>query len=384
MQSSKLRIGIISAEKSGDYLAASFIESLKSSGRDFELFGIGGEELDNFNISRPQDFDREILNVMGIIDPLKNLRQILRARKQILDFLISKNINIFIGVDSPDLNSFFHKKLKKINSTINFQIVSPSVWAWRSGRVKQLRKFVDTTFCLFKFEHEYLKKNNVNSFHVGHPFQDIEKVEDVSSIKNRYGINNDSECLTFLVGSRRSEISNMLSIYKKVIKKVYEGDKSYSFLFPVANQDHKNIIQAELSELENPIFIQTDKMKEFLSLSTFAISTSGTASLEAACYGNIPIICYKTSLINYLILKPLMQTNLIGLPNLILGENVFPELLQNQCTPNEIFDAFMSARENKDQLSVRVANVKNLIKGNGMTEGAKYLLERVDSASRSR
>ena len=384
MQSSKLRIGIISAEKSGDYLAARFIESLKSSGRDFELFGIGGKELDKFNISRPQDFDREILNVMGIIDPLKNLRQILRARKQILDFLISKNINIFIGVDSPDLNSFFHKNLKKINSTINFQIVSPSVWAWRSGRVKQLRKFVDTTFCLFKFEHEYLKKNNVNSFHVGHPFQDIEKVEDVSSIKNRYGINNDSECLTFLVGSRRSEISNMLSIYKKVIKKVYEGDKSYSFLFPVVNQDHKNIIQAELSGLETPIFVQTDKMKEFLSLSTFTISTSGTASLEAACYGNIPIICYKTSLINYLILKPLMQTNLIGLPNLILGKNVFPELLQNQCTPNEIFHAFMSARENKDQLSVRVANVKNLIKGNGMTEGAKYLLERVDSASRSR
>jgi len=324
------------------------------------------------------------LNVMGIIDPLKNLRQILRARKQILDFLISKNINIFIGVDSPDLNSFFHKNLKKINSTINFQIVSPSVWAWRSGRVKQLRKFVDTTFCLFKFEHEYLKKNNVNSFHVGHPFQDIEKVEDVSLIKNRYGINNDSECLTFLVGSRGSEISNMLSIYKKVIKKVYEGDKSYSFLFPVVNQDHKNIIQAELSELETPIFIQTDKMKEFLSLSTFTISTSGTASLEAACYGNIPIICYKTSLINYLILKPLMQTNLIGLPNLILGENVFPELLQNQCTPNEIFDAFMSARENKDQLALRVTNVKDLIKGNGMTEGARYLLERVDSASRSR
>ena len=384
MQSSKLRIGIISAEKSGDYLAASFIESLKSSDRDFELFGIGGKELDKFNISRPQDFEREILNVMGIIDPLKSLRQILRARKQILDFLISKNINIFIGVDSPDLNSFFHKKLKKINSTINFQIVSPSVWAWRSGRVKQLRKFVDTTFCLFKFEHEYLKKNNVNSFHVGHPFQDIEKVEDVSSIKNRYGINNDSECLTFLVGSRRSEISNMLSIYKKVIKKVYEGDKSYSFLFPVVNQDHKNIIQAELSELETPIFIQTNKMKEFLSLSTFTISTSGTASLEAACYGNIPIICYKTSLINYLILKPLMQTNLIGLPNLILGKNVFPELLQNQCTPNEIFDAFMSARENKDQLALRVTNVKDLIKGNGMTEGARYLLQRVDSASRSR
>ena len=105
MQSSKLRIGIISAEKSGDYLAASFIESLKSSGRDFELFGIGGKELDKFNISRPQDFDREILNVMGIIDPLKNLRQILRARKQILDFLVSKNINIFIGLDSPVVKS---------------------------------------------------------------------------------------------------------------------------------------------------------------------------------------------------------------------------------------------------------------------------------------
>ena len=96
MQNSKLRIGIISAEKSGDYLAANFIKSLKSSGRDFELFGIGGKELDKFNISRPNDLEREILNVMGIIDPLKNLRPILRARKQILDFFISKNINIFI------------------------------------------------------------------------------------------------------------------------------------------------------------------------------------------------------------------------------------------------------------------------------------------------
>jgi len=384
VQNSKLRIGIISAEKSGDYLAANFIKSLKSSGRDFELFGIGGKELDKFNISRPNDLEREILNVMGIIDPLKNLRPILRARKQILDFFISKNINIFIGIDSPDLNSFFHKKLKKTNSTINFQIVSPSVWAWRSGRVKQLRKFVDTTFCLFKFEHEYLKKHNVNSFHIGHPFQDIDKAEDVFSIKNKYGINNDSECLTFLVGSRKSEIFNMLPIYKMVIKKVYESSNSYSFLFPVVNQAHKNIIQTELSDLETPIIVQIGEMKEFLSLSTFTISTSGTASLEAACYGNIPIICYKTSLINYLVLKPLIQTNLIGLPNLILGKEVFPELLQNQCTPNGIFNAFTSAKENKDQLALNVANVKDLIKGNGMTEGARYLLERVDGASRSR
>ena len=176
----------------------------------------------------------------------------------------------------------------------------------------------------------------------------------------------------------------MLPIYKEVIKKVYEANKNYSFLFPVVSLDHKNLIQAEFSALEYPISVQTGKMQEFLSLSTFTISTSGTASLEAACYGNIPIICYKTSLINYLILKPLMQTNLIGLPNLILGKNVFPELLQHQCTPNEILDAFMSARENKDQLSVRVADVKDLIKGNGMTEGARYLLERVDSASRGR
>ena len=379
-----LKIGILSTEKSGDFLGSTFMNSLYKEDIDFQCFGLGGKDLDKFNITRPADIERDVLNVMGIVDPVLNLTEILRARKKILNFFIQNKIDIFIGIDSPDLNLYFHQKLRQSIATTNFQIVSPSVWAWRSGRVKKLRKFVDTTFCLFKFEHEYLKKNNVNSFHVGHPFQDIEKVEDVSSIKNRYGINNDSECLTFLVGSRRSEISNMLSIYKKVIKKVYEGNKSYSFLFPVVNQDHKNIIQAELSELETPIFIQTDKMKEFLSLSTFTISTSGTASLEAACYGNIPIICYKTSLINYLILKPLMQTNLIGLPNLILGENVFPELLQNQCTPNEIFDAFMSARENKDQLALRVSDVKDLIKGNGMTEGARYLLERVDSASRSR
>ena len=97
MQNSKLRIGIISAEKSGDYLAESFIDSLKSSGRDFELFGIGGKELDKFNISRPLDFDKEILNVMGIIDPLKNLRPILRARKKYLIFLLVK-ILIFLLV----------------------------------------------------------------------------------------------------------------------------------------------------------------------------------------------------------------------------------------------------------------------------------------------
>ena len=379
-----LKIGILSTEKSGDFLSSTFMDSLYKEDIDFQCFGLGGKDLDKFNIIRPTGLKRDVLNVMGIVDPFLNLTKILRARKKILNFFIENKIDIFIGVDSPDLNLYFHQKLRQSLSTINFQIVSPSVWAWRSGRVKQLRKFVDTTFCLFKFEHEYLKKNNVNSFHLGHPFRDIEKVEDVSSIKNRYGINNDSECLTFLVGSRKSEISNMLPIYKKVIKKVYEGNKSYSFLFPVVSKDHKDMIQAEFSELESQIFVQSDKMKEFLSLSTFTISTSGTASLEAACYGNIPIICYKTSLINYLILKPLMQTNLIGLPNLILGKNIFPELLQNQCTPNEIFDAFMSARENKDQLSLRVAIVKDLIKGNGMTEGARHLLERVDSASRSR
>ena len=150
MSQKKIKVGIIAAEHSGDRLGSKLIKSLENI-FEVELYGLGGPEVNANTISSPPDIDYQDLHVMGLIDPLINLPNILSIRKKLLNLFVSKEIDIFIGVDSPDFNMFFHKKLKQKNVK-TIQVVSPSVWGWRENRIKAIQAYVDLTMCLFKFE----------------------------------------------------------------------------------------------------------------------------------------------------------------------------------------------------------------------------------------
>ena len=171
MSKKKLKVGIIAAEHSGDRLGSKLIESLQNN-FDIDLYGLGGPEVTSYSITTPEGIDYQDLHVMGLIDPLINLPKLLSIRKKLSKLFISNDIDIFIGVDSPDFNMFFHKKLKPKNIK-TIQVVSPSVWGWRENRIHSIQAYVDLTMCLFKFECDFYDEKNMHSFFLGHPFSQL-------------------------------------------------------------------------------------------------------------------------------------------------------------------------------------------------------------------
>ena len=210
-------------------------------------------------------------------------------RKQLIDLFVQKDIDYFIGVDSPDFNISIHKAMKNKNSCKNIQIVSPSVWGWRENRIKPIKKYVDLTACLFNFEDNFYKRKSLPSIHLGHPFSKLFPKNKESVIKE-YKLNPSKKFVSILPGSRLSEIKNLLSTYIEFIKLHSKKYPDYEYLIPASDNQSFNMIKENIPK-DLPIILNKDCAKDFLSISFFSVVTSGTATLESAVLGAKPIIC---------------------------------------------------------------------------------------------
>lgn len=370
MTKEKLKIGIIAAEHSGDRLGAKLISSLQDF-YEVELFGLGGPEVNALDISTPPGIHYQDLQVMGIIDPLINLPKLLTIRKKILNLFIAKGINIFIGVDSPDFNMFFHKKLKR-PSIKTIQVVSPSVWGWRENRVKAIHTNIDLTLCLFRFEHQFYQQKNMNSFFLGHPFSSLQ-ANDHNQIIAKYQLSDSKNYIGILPGSRKSEITYMMPIFLKAAKKIASLHSNSTFLIPAANQELAQMIRSFNGLNEIDYKLATNAANDFLSVSKISIVTSGTASLEATVLGSLPIICYKTNAFNYAILSRMLKTPFIGLPNLLLQKHLFPELIQHDLSVNAIVENYQKLFDESDKYHSHIPEINEAIQGQGFLAAAQAI-----------
>ena len=370
MSKEKIKIGIIAAEHSGDRLGAKLIESLKAV-YEVELFGLAGPEVSAHSIFTPSTMNYQDLHVMGLIDPLLNLPKLLSLRKRLLNLFAAKDIDIFVGVDSPDFNMFFHKRLgqKQIKTV---QVVSPSVWGWRENRIKDIESHVDLTMCLFKFECNFYASKNMNSFFLGHPFSKLQ-MGDKNAILSKHGLEDSKDFVSILPGSRRSEISQLMPIYIQSAKKLLEVNPNIFFLIPAANSELANAIAAHQDINQIPHSLATEAAQDFLSISTISIVTSGTASLEAAVLGSVPIICYKTNAFNYAILSRMVKTPFIGLPNLLLQEHVFPELIQQDLSVDAIVSSYSEISSKPQRYQSHLAAMNDSMNGEGFTAAAQAI-----------
>jgi len=366
----KIKVGIIAAEHSGDRLGSELIKSLENI-FEVELYGIGGPEVNANTITSPPDIDYQDLHVMGLIDPLINLPNILSIRKKLINLFISKEIDIFIGVDSPDFNMFFHKKLKQKNVK-TIQVVSPSVWGWRENRIKSIQAYVDLTMCLFKFECNFYAKKNMQSFFLGHPFSQLSQKSSEELIL-KHSLDASKDFISILPGSRASEISQLMPVYVAAAKKLYSLNSNRYFLIPAANTKLAEMIQSTKGINEIPYQLSIDSAQDYLTLSSISIVTSGTASLEAAVLGSVPIICYKTNKLNYAILSRLVRTPYVGLPNLLLQEHIFPELIQDDLSPDSIINSFSKIASKPEQYQSYLPDIKNSILGEGFEVAANAI-----------
>ena len=370
MSKKKLKVGIIAAEHSGDRLGSKLIESLQNY-FDLDLYGLGGPEVTSCGVTTPVGIDYQDLHVMGLIDPLINLPKLLSIRKKLSKLFISNDIDIFIGVDSPDFNMFFHKKLKPKNIK-TIQVVSPSVWGWRENRIHSIQAYVDLTMCLFKFECDFYDKKNMQSFFLGHPFSQLKPKNSDETI-SKYSLDDSKEFIGILPGSRESEISQLMPVYIEAAKKLFQINPNSYFLIPAANKKLAEMIKLTKGIEDIPFKLSIDSAQDFLSLSSISIVTSGTASLEAAVLGSVPIICYKTNTLNYAILSRLVKTPFVGLPNLLLQEHVFPELIQNNLTPDLIVRSFSNISSEPEQYRTYLSKINDSMRGKGFEAAANAI-----------
>jgi len=363
----KIKVGIIAAEHSGDRLGFKLVESLQDI-FDIDLYGLGGPEVASQNIISPSEIDYQDLHVMGLIDPLIHLPKILSIRKKLLNLFISNDIDIFIGVDSPDFNMFFHKKLKS-RSVKTIQVVSPSVWGWRENRIKSIQAYIDLIMCLFKFECDFYDQKNMQSFFLGHPFSQLKPKNNDEVIK-KHSLDASRDFVSILPGSRASEISQLMPVYLDAAKKLLNKNANRFFLIPAANKKLAEMIQSTNGMNEIPHRLSIDSAQDFLSLSSISIVTSGTASLEAAVLGSVPIICYKTNKLNYAILSRLVRTPFVGLPNLLLQDHIFPELIQQDLTPEAIVNSFSEISSEAQKYQSYLSQINDSMLGEGFEVAA--------------
>ena len=353
------KIFVLTGEPSGDKLASTVISKLKQNVSDIEFSCVGGTHLNSLGIK--SIYDLKEVTYIGFTSVFLNLFKIKKKINETVDKIIEFKPDVLFSVDSPDFTLRVAEKVKKINPNIKtIHYVAPQVWVWREGRVKKLKKFLDHILLLFNFEKKYFDKENINNTFVGHPL--LEKTNksktDLSNL-----IKKDKKIISLFAGSRPSETSILLPILIDFIKLMNDKYNDYLFVFH-ATEENKNYINDNIksTSLHNIEVISDENIKsQILSNSVFAVSKSGTVSLEI-CNAKIPsIIIYKMNFINFMIVKFLVKIKYANIINIINNKEVIPELIQNECNSKEIFRSVVYFLKNPSLIDKQINDFSNTL-----------------------
>ena len=328
------KIFILTGEPSGDKLASTVIAKLKIQNPNIEYLSVGGTHIKKLGIQ--SIFDLKEITYLGFTSVLFNIFKIRNKINKTVEEIIKFNPDILFSVDSPDFTLRVAERVKKINTNIKtIHYVAPQVWVWRKNRVKKIKKFIDHMLLLFNFEKKYFDDENIKNTFVGHPL--IEKEEKAKTVLNDL-IKKDKKIISIFPGSRKSETSVLLPILLNFVKLMNKKDFSYSYVFHATDENKEFIVNhVKQTDLNNIDVISDDNIKsQILSNSIFAVSKSGTVSLQISS-SNVPsIIIYKLSFINFMIFKLLVNVKFANIINIINDKEVIPELLQKECNAEEI------------------------------------------------
>ncbi|MDB3960166.1 lipid-A-disaccharide synthase [Candidatus Pelagibacter sp.] len=328
------KVFILTGEPSGDKLASTVISKLRKQDPNIEYLSVGGTHIKKLGIQ--SIFDLKEITYLGFTSVLFNIFKIRNKINKTVEEIIKFNPDILFSVDSPDFTLRVAERVKQINTNIKtIHYVAPQVWVWRKNRVKKIKKFIDHMLLLFNFEKKYFDDENIKNTFVGHPL--IEKEEKAKTVLNDL-IKKDKKIISIFPGSRKSETSVLLPILLNFVKLMNKKDFSYSYVFHATDENKEFIVNhVKQTDLNNIDVISDDNIKsQILSNSIFAVSKSGTVSLQISS-SNVPsIIIYKLSFINFMIFKLLVNVKFANIINIINDKEVIPELLQKECNAEEI------------------------------------------------
>jgi lipid-A-disaccharide synthase len=346
-----VRIGIVAGEASGDLLGSHLILALKQKRSDIEFIGIAGPKMISAGAKSLYPIER--LSVRGYLEVIKHLWGLLKLRRELLNQFLSNPPDLFIGIDAPDFNFWLEKKLKRKGvKTIHY--VSPSIWAWRKNRIKKIKKAVTQVLALFPFEPALYKEKGVPVAYVGHPLADMLPMEpDVAGAREILKLETSSLVIAMLPGSRQSEVEQHADLFVKTAKLIYAQQPNAVFLVPLITRETRRIFElAIFNELEPlPIQLLFGHAHDAMEAANVVIVASGTATLEAALLKKPMVITYRMSNLSWQLLKRMRLQPYVGLPNVLAGKFVVPELLQDDATPEKLAQATLDLVNDKEKLA---------------------------------
>ena len=353
------KIFILTGEPSGDKLAAKVISKLKIKDPSINYLCLGGDELKSLGINSISNLSE--VTYLGFTRVLLNLfkikRKINETAKKILEF----NPDILFSVDSPDFTLRVAEKVKNNSPSIKtIHFVAPQVWVWREGRVKKIKKFIDHILLLFKFEKKYWEKENVSCEFVGHPL--LENNKEVKIELNQV-IKKNKAIISIFPGSRDSEVKKLTPILLEFIKLMNEKYEDFLYVFHSTKAQRTNLEnRINKSQFNNIEIICDEKIKDhILKKSIFAVSKSGTISLEISKRKIPSIIIYKMNFINFLIVKMLVKIKYANILNIAAGQMIIPELLQSKCNSKEIYKLVSSFLEDQNKIKKQISNTEKVL-----------------------
>jgi lipid-A-disaccharide synthase len=377
-------VAMVAGEASGDFLGAHLIAALRARIPRLRFVGIGGPKMEAAGLDAW--YPMEKLAVRGYVEVLRHLFELFSIRRGLIRRVTDLRPRLFIGIDSPDFNLPLERRLKRAGiPTVHY--VSPSLWAWRGGRMRSIAASVDKVLVLFPFEEPLYRNAGIPVAYVGHPLADAAPEKDeTAAAREQLRLPATRKIIALLPGSQQSELRHMASTFVGTAKLIAARQPAVHFLVPLISRETRAIFEEALyaaGAAELPLTILFGHAQDAIAASDVVLVASGTATLEVALYRKPMVITYKLAELTYRLIRRMVYLPWFGLPNIIAGEFLVPEIAQHEATPENLAQAVLNSLNDPvvvRRLPERLDAIRRLLRQDSATRAAEALLPWLQSA----
>lgn len=372
-----LTVALVAGEASGDILGAGLMQALRAQCPDVEFIGIGGSRMEALGLK--SYFPLERLAVMGLVEVLGRLPELLMRRKRLLQTLLDVRPDVFIGIDAPDFNLDLALKLRQAGiKTVHY--VSPSVWAWRQKRVLKIRDACDLMLTLFPFEAKFYDAHQVAVRFVGHPLADTIPLEaDRAAARAALDLPQQGLVVALMPGSRGGEVGRLGELFLSAADRLRSMRPGIHFVVPCASPERRAQLEQMLVGRDLPLRLLDGRSHEALAACNAVLIASGTATLEALLYKRPMVVAYSVAPLTFRILKRMVKSPYVALPNLLAQRLLVPELLQDAATPEAMAQLLSPLLDNGDVQTEGFDAIHRTLRCDASSQAANAVLELVEA-----
>lgn len=373
-----LTVALVAGEASGDILGSGLMQALRAQHPEVEFIGVGGPLMEAQGLK--SYFPLERLAVMGLVEVLGRLPELLARRKRLLKTLLEARPDVFIGIDAPDFNLDLALKLRR-NGIKTVHYVSPSVWAWRQKRVIKIRDACDLMLTLFPFEAKFYDAHQVAVRFVGHPLADTIPLEpDRAAARAALNLSQEGMIVALMPGSRGGEVGRLGELFLDAADRLRSMRPGIRFVVPCASPERRAQLEQMLAGRDLPLTLLDGRSHEALAACNAVLIASGTATLEALLFKRPMVVAYSVAPLTFRILKRMVKSPYVSLPNLLAQRLLVPELLQDAATPDAMAQLLSPLLDNGDIQTEGFDAIHRTLRCDASSQAASAVLELVEAS----